>query len=88
MLRLFRNYLNFKLNELSNELVKKMTKIKLLEEKLSNQTHLIENLKKSRQIVPNEKTLNFEELKMDLSFKSKKVKEIESENNLMKNKIE
>ena len=88
MLRLFRNYLNFKLNELSNELVKKMTKIKLLEEKLSNQNHLIENLKKSRQIVPNEKTLNFEELKMDLSFKSKKVKEIESENNLMKNKIE
>jgi hypothetical protein len=65
-----------------------MTKIKLLEEKLSNQNHLIENLKKSRQIVPNEKTLNFEELKMDLSFKSKKVKEIESENNLMKNKIE
>jgi hypothetical protein len=65
-----------------------MTKIKLLEEKLTNQNNLIENLKKSRQMVPNEKTLNFEELKMDLSFKSKKVKEIESENNLLRNKIE
>ena len=65
-----------------------MTKIKLLEDKVSNQNTLIDSLKKSRHIIPNEKSLNFEELKMDLSFKTKKLKEIESDNTILKNKIE
>jgi hypothetical protein len=75
-------------NELSNELVKKMAKIKLLEEKLNNQNNFIENIKKSRNVVNTDKSFNNEELRSEILSKNKKIRELENENGLLKTKTE